>query len=349
MQQKIALINDTHFGVRNDSSFFLDKSLDYYESVFFPYIKTHKITEIIHLGDFFDRRKYINFNTLKEVRKRFLENIPQDCNFHIIIGNHDTYYKNTNEVNALKELLRGYPHIKLYDFPQETEINGLKISLIPWINESNQVEYMQYIKNCSSSILMGHLEISGFEVISGVQQDIGLDRKILEKFELVLSGHFHIKQSKKNIHYLGAQYQLNFGDAGVIKGFHVLDPNTRELEFIENENRIFNIIRYDDSISSDEILEEDYTKYDNTFIKVIVRNKTKPFVFDKFLDKLYKIRTHELTIVDDYAEKDEKSSIDITEDTISIINKEIDTLENDLNKDKLKLIIKDLYMEALSL
>ncbi len=100
----IAIINDTHFGIRNDSVYFLDKCLNYFESVFFPYIADNNITEIIHLGDFFDRRKYINFNTLTQVRKRFLEKIPNSVNFRIIIGNHDTYYKNTNEINSLKEL-----------------------------------------------------------------------------------------------------------------------------------------------------------------------------------------------------------------------------------------------------
>ena len=86
----IAIINDTHFGIRNDSVYFLDKCLNYFESVFFPYIVDNNITEIIHLGDFFDRRKYINFNTLTQVRKRFLEKIPHSVNFRIIIGNHDT-------------------------------------------------------------------------------------------------------------------------------------------------------------------------------------------------------------------------------------------------------------------
>ena len=349
MNHNIAIINDTHFGIRNDSIYFLDKSLEYFEKVFFPYILENNITEIIHLGDFYDRRKYINFNTLKEVRKRFLEKIPESVNFRIIIGNHDTYYKNTNEINSLKELFRGYSNVHLHDSPSEIEINGTKIAMIPWINDTNKVEYLDYIQNCNSSILMGHLEIIGFEVMSGVLHPAGIDRKCLEKFEMVLSGHFHMKQSKKNIHYLGTQYQLNFGDAGSIKGFHVLNTNTRELEFIENTNKVFNIIRYDDSDDPDELTVKDLIKYSNSFIKIIVKCKNKPFMFDKFLDKLYSIDTQEITIIDDYAEKAENKPIDITEDTISLINKEIDSLENDLNKDQLKMIIKDLYMEALIL
>jgi hypothetical protein len=166
---------------------------------------------------------------------------------------------------------------------------------------------------------------------------------------MVLSGHFHIKQTQKNIHYLGTQYQLNFGDSGVIKGFHILDTETRELEFIENENRLFNIIRYDDTLITEEILENDFSKLQGTFVKVLVHVKNKPLLFDKFIEKLYNTDIQELTIVDDYGEKQQNNSINIGEDTLSIINKEIDLIENDLNKTKLKLLIKDLYMEALSL
>lgn len=346
---KIALINDTHFGIRNDSGFFLEQSLQYFEQKFFPELEKREISTIIHLGDFFDRRKYINFNTLKEVRKRFLERLETQYEFHIIIGNHDTYYKNTNEVNALKELFRGYDNIKLYDKPTQVVFDGFAVCFIPWINDTNHSQYMKYISESNATALMGHLEIEGFEVMSGVDSPTGIKKTIFDKFEMVLSGHFHIKQSKRNIHYLGTQYQLNFADAGIIKGFHILDTDTREIEFIENNKRLFNIIRYDDSIISEEILEDDFSKLKETFVKVLVQTKNKPLLFDRFIEKIYNADTQELTIIDDFGEKQENKSIDITEDTLSIINKEIDLLENDLNKIKLKLAIKDLYMEALTL
>ncbi len=336
--------------MRNDSSFFLEKCLSYFEKVVFPYIENNNITQIIHLGDFFDRRKYINFNTLSEVRRRFLEKIPKGVHFHIILGNHDTFYKNTNNVNSLKELFRGYSNITLYESPSTIQINELKISLIPWINDNNKIEYCDFIQKCRSPVLVGHFEIIGFDVINGVRHHSGISESAFNNFEMVLSGHFHMKQSKKNIHYLGTQYQMNFGEANEIKGFHILNTDTRELEFIENRDNIFNIIYYDDSSAIENILEpKDMLKYSNSFVKVIVKNKNKPFLFDKFITDLYNIDTQDLMIIDDYSEKIQNSLVDITEDTMSIINKEIDDLKNDLNKDKLKLIIKDLYMETLSL
>lgn len=103
---KIAFICDTHFGARNDSPFFLDNALTFFEKQFFPYLKENNITEVIHLGDFFDRRKYVNFNTLSSVRKRFINKFDEEnIKLHVTIGNHDTYFRNTNDLNSLKELL----------------------------------------------------------------------------------------------------------------------------------------------------------------------------------------------------------------------------------------------------
>ena len=65
---KIAILNDSHFGARGDNQLFLDYFLDFFENQFFPYIKENNITEVLHLGDLMDRRKFVNFNTLTTVR-----------------------------------------------------------------------------------------------------------------------------------------------------------------------------------------------------------------------------------------------------------------------------------------
>ena len=63
---KIALVTDTHFGARSDSQAFDAYFKKFYQEVFFSEIDKRKITKIIHLGDCFDRRKYVNFNSLQE-------------------------------------------------------------------------------------------------------------------------------------------------------------------------------------------------------------------------------------------------------------------------------------------
>ncbi len=102
---KIALLNDTHFGCRNDSPAFMNYHNRFYDEIFFPYIKENNIKRLIHLGDVVDRRKFINFKTAHTFREEFMHRLYKEgIDTHIILGNHDTYYKNTNEVNAIKNL-----------------------------------------------------------------------------------------------------------------------------------------------------------------------------------------------------------------------------------------------------
>jgi hypothetical protein len=170
---------------------------------------------------------------------------------------------------------------------------------------------------------------------------------MFSKFDKVLSGHFHLRQSKQNIHYLGTQYELSFGDVNSKKGFSILDTDTRELEFIENTRKIFNIIKYDDVNGFE---KPDANKIKNTHVKVIVLNKKKPKIFDMLMDALATCELQELTVVEDFENNDnEESEVDITQDTISIIASEIDMNENIIHKDRIKMIIKELYMESMTL
>jgi predicted phosphodiesterase len=70
---KIAILNDTHAGVRNSSDIFVDYHRRFFEEVFFPYLNEHNIKQILHLGDYYDHRKFVNFKALNENRKHFLE------------------------------------------------------------------------------------------------------------------------------------------------------------------------------------------------------------------------------------------------------------------------------------
>lgn len=352
---KIAFINDTHFGVRNDSPFFLNHILNFLENEFIPYLIENKIDTIIHLGDFFDRRKYVNFNTLSSVRKRFIEPlIAHNVDMYVTLGNHDTYYRNTNEINSVQELLSRYSNFTIVDHPIQIEFDHLCIDVIPWITNENLDSTLEFIERSDSLMLCGHLEIAGFQVMSGVKHTHGLTPKQFDKFEMVLSGHFHIKQSEGNIFYLGSQYQMNFGDVNSKKGFHVLDTETRELKFIENQNDIFHVFNYDDS-STDSVkaIASFVSKKDlkGAFVRIFVRNKTKQTIFDKFLDALYEKGVQDVSIVDDTMCSIQTNGIELSEgeDTISIINREVDAIERDIDKLKIKNIIKDLYMESINL
>jgi DNA repair exonuclease SbcCD nuclease subunit len=345
---KIAIISDTHFGHKNDSLFFLEESLKFFEEQFFPYLHQNNIKDVIHMGDLMDRRKYVNFNTLHQVKDRFIRFFADNnINLHITLGNHDTFYKNTNFINSINELFGDSKNIILYDKPTELQFDTLKIGIVPWITNDNENDCLDFLQTTSASILIGHFEINGFEVVTNIRHSSGSDSEMFSKFDKVLSGHFHLRQSKQNIHYLGTQYELSFGDVNSKKGFSILDTDTRELEFIENTRKIFNIIKYDDVNGFE---KPDANKIRNTHVKVIVLNKKKPKIFDMLMDALSTCELQELTVVEDFENNDnEESEVDITQDTISIIASEIDMNENITNKDRIKMIIKELYMESMTL
>lgn len=342
---KVAIICDTHFGCRNENELFLDHFLRFFEEQFFPYLRDNGIDTVIHMGDFFDRRKYANINTLYQVRTRFLSRLD-GLKFHCILGNHDTYFRSTNEVNSLREILGDrYPSFILHEKPTTLNLAGLDVSLVPWINNRNRDEFMNYIKNCKSSILMGHFEINGYEVIPGLKFKDGLDARLFRRFKSVYSGHFHAKQSKDNIHYLGTPYQITFSDASLRKGFHVLDTETGELEFIENKDRMFHVFVYDEEKS---LNKNDYL---NKHVKIMVdrRNKRSNKGIDLLIEELNALPVANLTIVElDDEKKEDEEEIDLQKDTLTIISEEIDRMGIN-NPEKLKKVINELYFESLNI
>jgi len=323
--------------------------MSFFDRVFFPYIETHDIKTIIHLGDFLDRRKFVNFQTLNAVRSGFVDKLEiSGAKMHVILGNHDIFFKNKSEVNSLQELfadkfiVHNKPTVEIFD--------GTPIALLPWINSENEHESLKFIQNAKADILCGHLELDGFNVLRSVVFNGGMKSSLFAKYKAVYTGHFHTRHSKGNIHYLGCPYQITLGDYGDKKGFHVLDTDTGELEFVRNPYDIFLQINYDDSQSDDDsplYFPEDKLK--GRYVRVVVEKKTKPYLFEKFIDRLYTAQTHGVTVIEDFYPEEEKGSIeiDLGEDTLTLINKEIDTLGNVENKERLKSLIRDLHSECL--
>ena len=351
---KIALITDTHWGARNDSVIFSEYFSKFYDNVFFPYIDDHNIKTCIHLGDVVDRRKYINFKTANDLRENFVERLwEMNVDTHMIVGNHDIYYKNTNQVNSLTELFSTADHILepwIYASPREQEFDGTKILMMPWINSDNYTECMDAINNSSAQIMMGHLEINGFEMHRGQICDVGFGADMFSKFDLVFSGHFHHKSTQGGITYLGNPYEITWSDFGDARGFHVFDTDTRELEFIQNPYHMFYKVYYDDSKETFETIKErDYSIYTGTIVKVIVTEKNNPYWFDTMLDELYKADVADVSVVEnvDLEFEDDESVVDEAEDTLTILSNYIDTLNIQKNKKELDNLIRTLYNEAL--
>lgn len=342
------------FGARNDNSAFHDYFEKFYTEVFFPYLEAKGIGTIVQFGDLFDRRKYINFSTLSRSRKYFFDPLAeQGLLMHVFVGNHDTFYKNTNEINSPELLLNDYGNINVYSEPADIILDGTKITLLPWVCSSNYEQCIHHIERTSAQILFGHLELAGFEMHRGAVNDHGqFDNDILSKFDIVCSGHFHHKSSKGNIHYLGTPYEMSWSDYNDPRGFHIFDTDTRELEFIRNPFEMFQKWFYDDTQwpNFDHINSFDFGNAKGAIVKVVVKSKTNPYWFDMFIDRLEKAGTVDIQVVEDHLNlnlEDDEDIVDEAEDTLTILRKVVDGIETNVPKKDLDSFLTTLYSEAL--
>jgi DNA repair exonuclease SbcCD nuclease subunit len=349
---KVALITDQHFGARNDSIHFLDFYEKFYSGTFFPTLEKEGIKTVLILGDTFDRRKYVNFYSLHRAKRMFFDPLAvRGIQVYMLIGNHDTYYRNTNEVNSPELVLEDYGNINPISSPCVIDVGGTNILMMPWICSENHEESLNMLKTAKADICMGHFEIAGFAMYRGMKSEEGLERDLFRRFDFTFSGHYHHKSSNGDIHYLGNPYELTWQDYGDSRGFHIFDTTTRKLDFIKNPNSIFHKITYDDKSNDIKtIAGMDLSVYKNTYVKVVVVNKTNPYVFDMFINKLYEVGTLDITIAEDLSEQDDETEdgVDQAEDTVTILNKYVENLTTDLDKSKLKDIMKQLYVEALN-
>lgn len=350
---KIALVTDTHWGVRNDSLAFLDYFEKFYSQVFFPELNKRGITQILHLGDIVDRRKYINYVTLNRMKKVFFQPcLDNGIDVDVIVGNHDVPYKNTNEINAMNELMDYYPQVNWHSEVLEWECkDGINHAIVPWINNSNYAQSMEFLKNTSAQVVFGHFEIAGCLMDRNVMNEHGLKISDFDKFDRVFSGHFHHKSTTKNIDYLGCPYELTWADYSDPKGFHVYDTETRELEFIKNPYTMFNKLFYsDEDKTMDEILARDLSSAAGSYVKVIKQSVSNPYWFDKFMDELLKQEPIQVQVVDDHLNLDIEDDEDIVneaEDTVTILSKYIDSMGENIPKKELDSLMKTLYTEAI--
>jgi DNA repair exonuclease SbcCD nuclease subunit len=350
---KIALINDTHAGARGDDPRFNEFFFKFWEGTFFPYLKENNIKHICHLGDVVDRRKFISFVTLNSWRKRFFDVLQSEgISMDVIVGNHDVTYKNTNEINAMHELFDHYTNINVMIEPKDMEYDGLSVAMVPWINSSNYEQSLEFLKATKSQVVFGHFEIAGFEMDRGNICHTGMDKSTFDRFDIVLSGHFHHKSTNGNITYLGNQYEITWADYNDPRGFHVFDTETRELTFVVNPHKMFHKINYDDATTDFAYWQAyDYSTLKDCYVKIVVLNKQNPYLFDNVLDNLYKAGVGDIAIVEDFTDtiiEDDKDLVDQAEDTMTILSKYIDNLTLNVDNDKLKTLMKELYVEALT-
>ena len=340
-ERDIALITDTHFGCRKGSQIFHNYFQEFYENTFFPELDRRSITTVVHLGDIFDVRKGIDYWSLDWSKTHFFDPLRErGIQLHIIVGNHDIFYRNSLSINAPRLNLAEYDNIITYDRPQTATIQDRLYYMVPWICDGNAEEFVAELESTSADVCFGHLELAGFYANKDYKCDHGTDPKVFDKFDRVFSGHFHKKSTKGNITYLGNSYQMYWNDEGETRGFHIFNPETKKIKQIRNPKSMFH------KFFVKEHTDIDYAQYKNTFIKLIIEDQLTPVQISNIVDRFYEQSCHDVKVI-------ESVNIDIdddveveAEDTLTTLTNYVNSMDDSVNKQNLIGIFKSLYVEA---
>lgn len=353
---KIAILGDCHFGARNDSHHIFEHFSKFYNDIFFPYLKNNDIKTIIQLGDFTDHRRYINFMMLNRIKSMFTDVlVNENIDFHTVVGNHDIYHRNSLEINSCQELFE-HDSFHVYSKPTAKTFDGLKIDFIPWITKNNEREIFNFIDSSRSIVSVGHFEFSGFDMYAGISANGKYGSKMVERYDLVLSGHFHHKSKRKNIEYCGTPYEICWNDYGDSKGFHIFDTKTLKLNYIPNKNTLHEKIFLNSSLGKSVIRNTDFSLFKDKFVKLILTDKSKPVIIDQFSNEIISAGVQDLSIIDS-----ELDSADIAisdSDVIKLSQQSVLTVLNKMSENhfdemsdinRMNEILKEIYNEAILL
>ena len=341
---KIAIITDQHLDGRKGSLAFWNYFQKFYDEIFFPTLEKEGVKVIFDLGDTFDNRKSMDFNTFHRVKENYFDKI-QKYKVHMLLGNHCTYYKNTNRINSPELLLEQYSNISIYASPKHLTLGSKKFLMLPWINRENNDEVLNLLETSDADICCGHLELAGFEMNAGMLMDHGMDPKLFHRFKRVWSGHYHHSSKKGNVQYLGNPYQMFWNDYKDRRGFYIYDTESDRLKFVENPYEIFDKIFYDDT--SVDYNKQDVSDYKDKFIKIVIENKRDYQMFETLVDRLYNVGVHDVKIIENLLDNESQDDIEVsTKDTLTLLNDYIDEVEISVDKSDLKGLMRSLYIES---
>ncbi|QIG65683.1 endonuclease subunit 1 [Ochrobactrum phage vB_OspM_OC] len=341
---KIAIVTDVHYGKNRNNPFLLKETGNFFRDNFFPTLKENGVTHIINAGDMFDARINLGMAAIDSYRETF-EGPANELGIPIdhIIGNHDCLYESTNRVNSPKHIFK-LNKVKIYETTTEIVIGGKKFLFVPWINQENHQHSLDMIANSDADYLIGHLQITGFDY--GGTKSKGLEQALFKKYKLVMSGHFHKQQKIGNIYYLGSPMILDWGEIENEVGFHILDTETGQLEFIPNyDNNHFMRVKYQNGIVAPKNME-------GKNIKVFHGIKESETDFERFVKDIQLQKPYDVTFVDETKTSIKEminESVDEeiqTKDIPDIIVNYVDKLDDETISSEFKDEVKDLLLKV---
>jgi DNA repair exonuclease SbcCD nuclease subunit len=328
---KYLLVGDSHWGMSNNNQRLIQQNIDVWNYIL-TIAKEYKVAGIIETGDFFDKRKEIDMQLLSTIKNEVISKL--EVPLYCIVGNHNSYFKDTNRVDNLTVIEGGL--VKVIRTP--TKIDN--IDLIPWITKENVNDIQTFILGSNSKFCVGHFEFNNFPYdkfrMAEVQEK--LSRSHFGTYNKVFSGHYHIKSEKENIIYIGTPHQLTWIDVDTDKYIYILDTESNDIIQLHTNNRIYHQFNIEDLI---------------VYKDKITNNRIKIF-YDEDIDKklLIDIQTQVQQLNPDQLQfikkssnkKKEQSSVKIDESK-NLLDLILDYIKNinPANKEKIEFLMKKIY------
>lgn len=318
--EKTVVFTDIHFGLRHNSREHNQDCLDFIEWLI-EQAKARGAETCIFMGDWHHHRSNINLLTLDYTMRALRKLNAAFKKTYVMVGNHDLFYREKREIHSMV-VGSEFPNIILVDEPI---VDG-DVALIPWLVEEEWKE----VTNIKSKYLFGHLELPGFKMNAMVEMpDHGfLNSTHFEHQQYVFSGHFHKRQTKGKINYIGNPFGHNYSDVWDFERGCVYLEWDKEPEFIDyDEGPRFITINLAALLENPEIYLKSKT-YLQVTLDVDITYEEASFLRETFLTQ-YSVREFKLVKnQDDELSKD--YSGDITFKTVDqIVIEQLTNIESD--------------------
>lgn len=365
INKKIGLFTDIHFGINKDNQLRLNETKRCVNWM----IKTFKeqsVDYVIFCGDLFDSRFSINVQTL---------NYAIDCiqkiafNFQkifLLIGNHDTYYKNNNDMNSinfLSKIAMNDNIIIVETDPYFIQIQNKTLGLFPWGFDIESIKNIDNFQICDYGF--GHFEVNGVEQSGSVSSGCKYHYKdLMQLSPHIFSGHYHNTMHyihNNNIVYmLGSPLQLNWGEWDKEKFIYTFDCINDVFEPFQNTiNSRFEKIYYS---QMEKYTKEQLTKLcDHNFIKFVIDTKYQFENVLKYTDiiKEYKPLSFQIEYLisltsdvilestEDIVKSNSKDNKEYLLEYIQKIFKQVQQVDDSIKLDILNQLVEQYYNKSL--
>jgi DNA repair exonuclease SbcCD nuclease subunit len=343
---KFAVIGDIHFGVRGNSHQILKAQKKWFLEELME--KTEGVSELVFLGDIFDSRNSLSPVVMKNAREIFQVLCRNFSKVHVILGNHDIFYRNTKDIHTL-DILRDQGAL-IYEDHEEVEIGGKNCLMLPWIaNKAELLEVSKTLVKNKYDYAFGHLEVNEFQKVRGVFEKEGMSTDLFSNVGRVYSGHFHLKDIKKNINYVGTPYELTWNDYKDEKGFWIVDTENDSETFVASETTPKHLKIHTKKINIKKI---DRELVENNILKLIFNDETEVEKIN-FIEKINSLEPFSLTVDDGenpMFANDEGADIEADiKDTLTFLNDYVQMIEvpENLNKKILMNKLEEIHKECL--